>query len=293
MPRGQNDVFRIVNLRGPTDGLTFDPSKDDVDSAVLTALSGTVVDVAAPSPAVLKLIAGIKGDRAAAGALRRLHGTLSKAMPISARDLATKQVRIFGQMWQLRQLSRTNAFHDAYSSTYDDWLSRVLRGNPAHPSAGLEPALRAAHLAVSLGRVPTGELPVARLLQARVAIPTAWTSGRQARVAAHVRRAAAARAPNPSVDADIATARHEHGATLARIADLERVHSAAHRLYRSRLAAQSKTLPPVPTVTVDPARGALDRQTRYARDTSPRTFRRRAPLPSSRIRPSAQISRRR
>jgi hypothetical protein len=111
-----NDVFRMVNLRGAAEDVTWDPNDDGVRSTILKGLGGGPVELSNPPPALRASVAALVLDTKAVAELRVLFRIFSGSHAVTVGDVASVPVTAFGYTGPVSQLAGLPEFRDAYAS---------------------------------------------------------------------------------------------------------------------------------------------------------------------------------
>jgi hypothetical protein len=207
-----NLVFKLVSLRGPTKGLTIEPSSDVPGGAVEKLLADIEVDPAAPSAEAIRLLGDVHAlseRELSALPLAKVADLLRAAGGLDLPKVEALRVSpAGGEEMTLADFAATPQFEQSYRRLTDSWLALRLREPGNAGLARHAELIRAAHLCLVLRRSPETLRPpgaVARQLAARIVTPRAWLPAKRREAAlraSYVERLKGRKPPSPSDRAD-------------------------------------------------------------------------------------------
>ena len=254
-----NELFRMVALRGPLDGLTIDPSADIDNLQVVELLESFEVDPDHTSQQVIGQISNIDAlDSADLDQLilADVAKVLDNVTQFVFKVLDLLQVATNTGPITLPELVRSVRFADAYRAVANSWIAIRLRlagemsegqvpTDPRTVLAQHEKLIRAGHIGYRLVEKPSSLHAIgtaARLRNARVVLPVIW------RDAAHMRRTTVHRegiltAPTPSRESAHAAAIRALVELKQRLDHIERIERVTHEVLLDLNRAQDSVDP--------------------------------------------------
>ncbi len=243
MPITGNDIFKLVSLRGPVDGLTVAPTDDVTDSRVERLLSDLKVDPGNLTAEVQRRVADLPTlteDDLKRSIIASIQKHLQAERVLSYSGLLSARIEHHGANMNPAELAATQVFADSYRDLTDSWLTLRLLNKQESIIDQHESLIRIAHLCLRLRTAPDSlSAPgvLDHLLRALVVFPRNWRPARyrqQELTAQYSARLAATPPPATSARADdVAEKRREYAELVGRITLLESIQSKASATYTS------------------------------------------------------------
>ena len=242
MKPAQNDIFRLISVRGPEPAYADDPVEDVTDSAVVELLHGATVDLERPDNSIpaklakVKVLADTDLDKTV---VNRIARELSRSRAASLPALRNIAVQVSGQRpTPIDAIGKSARFRREYRDIVDSWLKLALT-EPQRKAAmdrhhDLIRAAHLVHLLTANSPVLTEPGTVRQLRTAKVVPPAAWRSRRGRDPEGGNGATTGERGGNPAQSErarQIKTARAQFDSLVRQIDLSESVRAKAHRAF--------------------------------------------------------------